>query len=223
MLPKVILHNEMSLDGRLDQLEPNMGLFYGLAGRFGADAILSGSETILAAFADREDGTSEPAEAEPHEPLQLRRPLLVVVDSRGRIRAWRSIRSEPWWREPVVLCAQATPQAYLDRLKALDIDVIVAGEDRVDLRAALERLAEDYDVRIVRVDSGGVLNGVLLRAGLVTEVSVLIEARLVGGTTPSSIFRALDASSPADAVCLRLEHIERVENDTLWLRYTVVK
>jgi 2,5-diamino-6-(ribosylamino)-4(3H)-pyrimidinone 5'-phosphate reductase len=54
------------------------------------------------------------------------------------------------------------------------IDYIVAGDDHVDLRLTLEELNARYGVRIVRVDSGGTLNGVLLRAGLVDEVSALI-------------------------------------------------
>jgi len=36
----------------------------------------------------------------------------------------------------------------------------------------------------------GRLNGVLFRAGLVDEVSVLVNPCLVGGTSPRSIFRA---------------------------------
>jgi 2,5-diamino-6-(ribosylamino)-4(3H)-pyrimidinone 5'-phosphate reductase len=222
MIPKVILHNEMSLDGRIDQIQPNMGLFYGLAGRFAADAILSGSETLLEAFKGSEE--AEPLEGpdELHEPMHLRRPLLAVVDSRGRIGPWQAIRSEPWWRDVLVLCATCTPQNYLERLKQLGIDFFACGAEHVDLRAALEHLREAHGVQTVRVDSGGTLNGVLLRQGLVHEVSVLIESRLIGGTSPSSIFRAADLDVPEDAVSLRLNHIERVEDNTLWLRYTVV-
>ncbi|OGT24975.1 MAG: hypothetical protein A2Z17_00650 [Gammaproteobacteria bacterium RBG_16_66_13] len=46
----MILHNAISLDGRLDGFNLDVGLYYEIAGRLGADAILSGSNTILTAF-----------------------------------------------------------------------------------------------------------------------------------------------------------------------------
>ena len=51
MLPRVIQFNEVSLDGRLDWFTSDMGLYYGLAARWQPDAMLSGSNTMLPAFA----------------------------------------------------------------------------------------------------------------------------------------------------------------------------
>lgn len=65
---------------------------------------------------------------------------------------------------------------YIGYLEREGIDAIVTGEERVDLRAALEELADRYGVRTVRMDSGGTLNAALLRAGLVDELSVLVSS-----------------------------------------------
>jgi 2,5-diamino-6-(ribosylamino)-4(3H)-pyrimidinone 5'-phosphate reductase len=46
MLPRVILHNAVSLDGRIDWLTPDVGLFYELASRWKEDATLASSNTI---------------------------------------------------------------------------------------------------------------------------------------------------------------------------------
>jgi len=64
---------------------------------------------------------------------------------------------------------------------------------------------------------------VLLRAGLVDEVSLLIHPSLVGGTSPKSMFHAPDLQSPDSVIPLRLSHLERLENDSVWLVYEVVK
>ena len=48
MLPHVVVHNEMSLDARMDGLEVDMGRFYSLAGTWHEDCTLVGSETLLA-------------------------------------------------------------------------------------------------------------------------------------------------------------------------------
>ena len=171
MLPRVILHNGVSLDGRMDWGMGDIGLYYELAARWEADAMLSGSNTMLAAYHEEEvseeDGEAyEPPERGPDDP----RPLLVIVDSRGRFRHWQRIRKEPYWRDVIALCSHSTPKPYLRYLQERHIEYILAGDDRVDLRGALEELSARYQVQIVRVDSGGILNGVLLRAGLVDEV-----------------------------------------------------
>lgn len=224
MLPKVILFNGVSVDGRMDWFAGDVGLYYELAGRWGADAMLSGSETMLAAYAavdvpEEDESAFEPPEMDPNDPRQR----LVVVDSRGRIRNWHQIRDEPYWRDPVVLCSDATPQEYIDYLEKRHVDTIVVGDDRVDLRAALEALSARYGVKTIRVDSGGVLNGALLRAGLVTEVSVLITPHLVGGTSPRSLFTAPDLTSPDGVIPLRLTQVEEVRDGVVWLRYEVAR
>jgi 2,5-diamino-6-(ribosylamino)-4(3H)-pyrimidinone 5'-phosphate reductase len=150
-------------------------------------------------------------------------PLLVVVDSRGRVRNLAWWRSQPYWRDVVVLCSQATPSDYLDYLRGLNIPYFIIGGDKVDLRPGLEALELKYGVKTVRVDSGGTLNGVLLREGLVDEVSLLLSPALVGGTSQRSSFRAPDLTTPNGVILLRLIHAGRMDGDHVWLRYEVVK
>ena len=83
MLPRVILHNAVSADGRMDGFAADLGLYYDLAARFNADVILSGSETMLAAYASIEPTPEDMSAFEPPRPgPEDARPLLVVVDLR---------------------------------------------------------------------------------------------------------------------------------------------
>jgi 2,5-diamino-6-(ribosylamino)-4(3H)-pyrimidinone 5'-phosphate reductase len=224
MLPKVVLHNGVTVDGRMDwsTSEGDMGLYYELAASWKTDAMLSGSDTLLAAYSAEPRSEDEASNVEPPELHPLHVPLLVV-DSRGRLRNWQRIRQEPYWRNAISLCSRSTPQSHLAYLQRWHVDYIVTGDDHVDLRSALEELNARYGVKTVRVDSGGVLNGVLLRAGLVDEVSVLISPALVGGTSPRSIFTAPDLASPDGVIPLRLIHVEQLRGDVVWLRYEVKK
>ena len=224
MLPRVILHNMVSVDGRMDWFTPDVGLYYEIASRFDEDAMLSGSNTILAMPMEEE----KPEEADqiserPEVDADAARRLLVVVDSRGRVQNWQFLRKQPYWRDVVALCSSSTPQSYLRYLERQHVDSIITGDERVDLRAALEELNGRYGVQAVRVDSGGILNGLLLRAGLVDEVSVLIDPSLVGGTGPRSTFTAPDLTSGDGVIECRLIHFERFEGDVVWLRYEVAK
>jgi 2,5-diamino-6-(ribosylamino)-4(3H)-pyrimidinone 5'-phosphate reductase len=222
MLPRVILHTAVSVDGRIDHISPDLGLFYGLIRQWHEDATLVGSETFLQATqAEVVDETSQAGTPEPAS--DDGRPLLVVPDSRGRVRAWPAVPRMGHWRAGVAMVSQTTPTEYLDYLRRCAVDAIVAGRERVDFRVALEELSARHGVRTVRVDSGGTLNGVLLRAGLVHEVNVLVHPALVGGTSSRSLFRAPDLESPDGVIPLDLTSVERHDGGVVWLRYTVAR
>ncbi len=232
MLPRVTIYNLVSLDGRIDRVAESheaMFLYYEFSYRWKVDAVLAGSNTI---FVLGEHEPEETAVEAPDPPQKLPppgtenliyepRPLLVVPDSRGRIHNWRLLQQEPWWRKIVVLCSKATPASYLDYLGKRHIEYIIVGDDHVDLRAALEELNARYGVKSVRTDSGGTLNGVLLREGLVDEVSVLISPTLVGGRRGPSLFDEADVKSNSGIIQLKLTHMEKVRGDFVWLRYKV--
>jgi len=231
MLPRVILHNAISLDGRIDGFPIDLQQYYELTATWKEDATLAGSETFLKA-ATEAPPEDESAFIPPRSDPKDKRPILVIPDSRGRIRTWHYLRSLPYWRHFVALCSRSTPQDYLQYLKDRHIDCIITGEDHVDLKMALGELYSRYAVKVVRVDSGGTLNGLLLRQGLANEVSILIYPSLVGGETSSSIFRAQDlppVSNPDLAsglgakgtIPLKLIAAERLKGDVMWLRYEV--
>jgi len=92
MLPKVILHTATSLDGRIINFPADLELYYTLAAQWNPDAILFGSSTILAAPtlevpAEHREIFTPPADRP--DP----RPLMVIADSRGRVRCWETLRT----------------------------------------------------------------------------------------------------------------------------------
>jgi 2,5-diamino-6-(ribosylamino)-4(3H)-pyrimidinone 5'-phosphate reductase len=186
-----------------------------------ADAILSGSETILAREEPIPDETPEDLahEIDPKDD----RPLFVVLDSRGRIKIWHWLRRQPYWKDVVVLVSNSTPEKYKKYLEGLGVSYITTGEDRVSIRDALEELNCRFGVEKVRIDSGGTLNGVLLRQGLVDEISVLIHPCLVGGFSPNSLFKAPDVLSRDKVIPIRLKGVESMKGDLVWINYEVVR
>jgi 2,5-diamino-6-(ribosylamino)-4(3H)-pyrimidinone 5'-phosphate reductase len=214
MLPYLVIHNAISADGRMDRLNVEMELYYSLISTWNEDLTLCGSETMMRAGLDgwENDGATDPS-----------KPLLAIADSRGRFKSWRKVVPSMYWREGVALCSEATPRSHLEYLKKEGVDAIIAGRDRVDLRVALETLAEERSVKVVRVDSGGTLNGALLRAGLVDEVSILVQPQLIGGTSPSSMFQAPDLGPEGAPIEAELMASRKLKGGVVWLRYRVPK
>ena len=219
MVPHVILHTATSLDGRITNFPANLELYYALAARWNPDAVLLGSSTILAApsleVPQEHRDLFEPKEKPDPDP----RPLMVVVDSRGKIRCWDTLKTWPYMRDLVALCSTTTPVEYLEYLKEKRICTIIAGNDQVDMRAALEELHRRFGVNVVRADCGGTLNSVLLRTGLVTEVSVLIHPFLAGGTSDPTMFDPDRVGIPGLQVPLRHLTTEMLGNGIVWVRY----
>jgi 2,5-diamino-6-(ribosylamino)-4(3H)-pyrimidinone 5'-phosphate reductase len=224
MIPKIIIHNAVSVDGRIDNFDVDMGLYYELAKTWKEDATLVGSNTILKAQEQEEvPNEDESVFDTPKIDPEDKRPILVIPDGKGRVRFWHYIRKWPYWRHHITLCSKSTPKEYLDYLTIRHVECIIAGDEHVDLKAALEELNSRYEVKTVRVDSGGTLNGILLREGLVDEVSILVHPNLVGGTSSSSIFRAPDLISKEGLLNLKLIHLEEMKNDLIWVRYELIR
>jgi 2,5-diamino-6-(ribosylamino)-4(3H)-pyrimidinone 5'-phosphate reductase len=217
-LPRVIVHNSVSLDERVEGFQVDIGLHYEIAGRFGADVHLAGSDTILAAPQE-----PEPADGRALRPPTLNpndtRPLLAVPDSRGRIRNWWALRNAGYWRDVLALVTHDTPGEYLDFLTARHVPYLAAGCEHVDLREALETLYDRCNARTVLVDSGGTLVGLLVSQDLVDEISLLVVPTLVDGMGLRSLF----GSAQGRATDLMLRSCEALRDGVVWLRYGVAR
>lgn len=216
----VIMHNAVSVDGRIDGFLPNIELYYGLAGTWDFDAQLVGADTLIEgeqASDDAPDPEAPPPGDETSREEGAGSSLLVVTDSRWRIDEWDTILDQPFWGDVLVLCSDATPDSYLTGLDRREISYVVAGDDHVDLESARDVLV-DRGIETVLVDSGGTLSGTLLSAGLVDEVSVLVHPVAVGGTSARSFIRGPDPDEPTP---LDLLAVEQPADDVIWLRYEV--
>ena len=225
MIPLVILYNAVSLDGRITGFDADVELYYELASKWNVDAVLMGSNTVLTGFGVK-TGQTVPESEDAFQPRVKdpddKRPLLVVPDSRGQIRVWSEILKMPYINDVLVLCSRSTPREYLDFLDERYIDYLVVGYQQVDLEHALEELNTKFGGKRVRVDSGGVLNGILLSQGLADEIHLLIHPELVGGTTPNSIFQTHGTDEDGEPIKLYLDGMEKIKDDIIYLRYRVL-
>ncbi len=166
-LPKVVIYNSVSVDGAIKDFDVNVALYYEVASRIGADAMLGGSNTAktgIELFMKTVPPEKEQDFSKPKSTEQEGKPLIAVVDSRGILNGLLHIyRKSGYWRDVIIIVSRATPNDYLDYLKARDYDFIVTGNDHVDLQAALQELRQRYGVKTVATDTGGVLAGILTR------------------------------------------------------------
>ncbi|HEX6345758.1 RibD family protein [Umezawaea sp.] len=183
--------------------------------------VLEGSGTFVA----DDDGPCElPATSVPAEELRTdflphRTPRwFAVVDGRGRV---------PWTHKGdaetslLVVTCRSTPLPYLAHLRREAIPYLVAGDDRVDLAAALTAFRDRLGVECVVSEAGGGLNGALLRADLVDELHVVTVPALVGGLGTPSVVDGPPLAPGATPVRLRLVTAEVGEHGTIRTHHEV--
>lgn len=67
----------------------------------------------------------------------------------------------------------------------------------------------------------GILNWSLLQAWLCDEVSIVIAAAADGSTKTPTLFMAKEEITDDTAICFSLKSAEVVDDDVLWVRYSV--
>lgn len=221
MRPHVIIHLAVSLDGRTTGFPIDLAAYYRLISHWNEDATLVGSDTILAAPDEIPPETEEDLRAPDRVDPGDSRPILVVPDSRGRVRSWHFWRKQPFWKDLLVLCAPSTPREYFKYLEARHIRYMVIGKHRVNLESALEILDKQYHVETVRVDSGGTLASILIQRGLADILSLVVHPVLVGPGKHTHFFRPNARLDTDHVIALQPVHHELIENGIFWTEYRI--
>jgi riboflavin biosynthesis pyrimidine reductase len=185
------------------------------------DAWLCGRVTMEAHFAQGTRSDAEIAREHDGAPREdFRAPgehesFAFAVDSSGRL-AWDT--NDIDGDHVVAILSQRVSDEYLAFLRERGLSYILAGAREVDLALALQKIGSRFGVRTLMLEGGGKINGGMLRAGLVDEVSVLLAPVVDGRMGTPAVF---DFTDEAPRHRLALDAVERRADDVLWLRYRV--
>lgn len=249
--PQVVVLTSASVDGRIavspDVLllygderwkaiegSSNLNLFEWLKFTHKPQATLEGSGSFIRD--DDEPASLPPFEGDPQVLYQDFVPDVVVhrtghrgwftaVDSRGRIRwLYKDEYPDEAWKgwHALVWVAHHTPPEYLAYLRRENIPYLVAGQERVDLGLALEKMKARLGVTCILSTAGGRLNGALLRAGLVDEINVEFLPAIIGGFETPSLFDSPALKPDEWPTRLKLMSAQAQAGGRVWLRYRVI-
>ncbi|MFB6080106.1 MAG: 2,5-diamino-6-(ribosylamino)-4(3H)-pyrimidinone 5'-phosphate reductase [Haloferacaceae archaeon] len=217
----VVVNAAASADGKLSTRERGQVAISGPADfdrldrlRAAADAVLVGVGTVLAddphLTLDDEDRRVERLRGgRPSDPAR------VVADSTARTPADARVLDDA--ATTYLLVAEAAPTERVDRLERAGAVPVVAGEERVDLPAALDAL-ESRGIDRLLAEGGGELLFSLFEAGLVDEFSLYVGSVVVGGREAPTV--ADGAGFVEEFVDLHLASVERLD-DGVVLSYDV--
>ena len=113
--------------------------------------------------------------------------------------------------------------SYKDLLRKLGISYIIAGDTTLDYEVLLEKLKKLFNIELLMLGGGGVLNWSFIQEGLCDEVSVVMAASSDGSTKTPTLFMEKEGLSDDKPVHFKLEDVKIMEGDSLWLRYKIKK
>jgi 2,5-diamino-6-(ribosylamino)-4(3H)-pyrimidinone 5'-phosphate reductase len=227
--PYVICHMFATIDGKIltrrwEHLPVSQsvgGLYDSTAGEYDVGAWLVGTKTMREFFtsgkAFSKSKTSVPAgdfianaEAET---------LAIATDANGSIRF---DDNEVGGDHIVILICDKTSDAYRAHLRETGISYLVCGRNEIDFSKALEKLRRVFKVKRLLLEGGGLINGAMLQAGLIDEISQLIAPIVDGGGAEISGLYDLRTKAPGRAAfALRLIEQRTLKHGVQWLRYRV--
>ena len=214
-IPYVIAKYAASLDGKIATWSGQSQWITGPAARQKGqslrqmvDAVVIGAGTALAD--DPRLTVRMPGE-------EIRHPLRVVLDSRGRVPLEAKLYQPGLPGQTVVAATDAMPSMYRAALEKQGVDTLIAPaskEGRVDLSAVLTALAE-RKVMSLMVEGGSEVLGAFFESGLVNEVWAFLAPMIIGGTDAPGPVGGSGFSTLAQACRLSGITTESIEDDVL--------
>jgi 2,5-diamino-6-(ribosylamino)-4(3H)-pyrimidinone 5'-phosphate reductase len=224
--PRVVCHMMSSLDGRIVTDDwpissDERRQYEQVHATYEAQGWLVGRVTMERHFAAGVRAEAEVAREhhgpprEDHVAPGAHASFAFALDPRGRL-LWESADLDG--DHLVAILTERVSNDYLAALRERGASYLLAGGSEVDLPLALEKIGARLGVRTLMLEGGGGINGSMLRAGLVDEISLLVAPVADGRIGTAALF---DVGGELTPRRLAREAMERRAGDVLWLRYRV--
>ncbi|AQS86664.1 bifunctional deaminase-reductase domain protein [Neoasaia chiangmaiensis NBRC 101099] len=197
--------------------------YFDIEKNYDADGWIIGRTTASEHFvktAEPRKGSTGGLPREPYVAHPSAERLAIIMDHHGRLQYERSdIEGD----HIVAVLGETVADEYLQSLQDRGISYCFAGSDGHDIRKAVDVLGRVFGCRKVLLEGGGRINGAFLKAGIIDEISLLIYPGIDGlsGVASSFDWPGARNEQPASGQALRLKHVEKRQDDVIWLQCRV--
>lgn len=207
--PKIILSAAISIDGKLatttgdSKLSSKKDLIRLHKLRSKVDAILIGKNTV------KKD-----------DPLLTVRyskgknPTRIILDSSGTISSNSKILQTSNEIKTIIAVCKKITKKNLEKLEKFPIDVMVLGENQVNVKSLLQNLGR-RKIKTVLLEGGGSINWEFIKNNLVDELFITITPYILGGTDSISLVQGKGFDTILKSTKLRLKSVRRIQNDVV--------
>ena len=144
----------------------------------------------------------------------------IVIDTKGQLR-WKT--NKLFGDHLVIIATKSTPKNYLAYLKNNGISYIIGGRKEINFSKVFQTLKTKLHIRRLLIEGGGILNGSILKAGLIDEISILIVPLVVGSVNAPSVFDTEPLLPNELPKRFQLFDLKQLKDDLIWVRYKAKK
>ncbi len=221
MKPHVIVHMITSVDGRIvtSRWSPfeGRGEYEKVHDLLAGDAWMCGRVTMSGyARGELYPATDEALPRTDHIARRDAPGYAVALDASGKL-CWGRDAIEA--DHLVVVLSERVSNAHLAGLRRDGVSYVFGGGDAIDFGRVLETLHREFGIRRLLVEGGGRINGSLLAAGMVDELSLLLAPAVDGLAGGAALFDHDDAATGRPR--LSLVSSQPRDGGVMWMRYRV--
>ncbi|MCO8290790.1 RibD family protein [Tetragenococcus halophilus] len=146
----------------------------------------------------------------------------ISIDTSGKLGwAKNTLQYGDTTAEVLEVLTEKVSNAYKAFLREKNISYVITGKDSLDMELLLQKLNDLFQMDLVMLGGGGVLNWSFIQAGLCDEVSVVIAPAADASATSPSLFDTKEGLTDDTPVSFTLKNVETKEDSTVWLTYDV--
>ncbi|KXB05688.1 5-amino-6-(5-phosphoribosylamino)uracil reductase [candidate division MSBL1 archaeon SCGC-AAA382A13] len=204
--PYVILNAAMTVDGKIasktgnSQISCDRDLDRVHRLRSEVDGIMIGIETVLA---DDSELTVRRVKGE--------NPIRIVIDSKGRTPSDARVLDDS--APTIIGSSELIKDRDKKRLQSLNAEVIITGEETVDLSSLLQILKKEKGMNKLLLEGGSTLNWSMMKEGLVDEIRIAIHPTIIGGKDAKTLVDGEGMEKIRNGIKLSLMNTEKVGKD----------
>lgn len=204
--PRVILSGAISVDGKIatskndSKLSSQKDIQRLHKLRSSVDAILIGKNTV---------SRDNPLLTVRH--VKGKNPIRIILDSKGTISKKSKIIESSNTIPTIIAVSKKISKKNLEQLEKFPVEIIIAGNDSVNLKLLLKKLAKKK-IKTILVEGGGTVNWEFVKHELFDEMILTLSPFLIGGNDSISYLRGIGFSKISNSPHLRLKSVKRLKN-----------
>ena len=138
-------------------------------------------------------------------------PIRIILDSTGSIPTNSRVIKTSNDVQTIIAVSKKISKKNLLRLQKLPVEVIMSGDNSVNLKLLLKKLSSKK-IKTILVEGGGTVNWEFIKNNLFNELIITLSPFLIGGTDAISFVEGKGFAKISNSPNLKLKSIKRLKN-----------
>ena len=138
-------------------------------------------------------------------------PTRIILDSKGTISKNSKIIKTSDKIPTIIAVSKKISKANLSKLKKLPVEIIISGENSVNLKLLMKKLSTKK-IETILVEGGGTVNWEFIKNNIFDELIITLSPYLIGGNDATSLVEGKGFSKIVNSPNLKLKSVKRLKN-----------